>query len=223
MTKSYIWSKTNRILHILLIVLFAITYITAEDELLKYHGIVAILFGFIILLRVLWGFIGPKYSKFKDFSFNIKELKSYLTSPFSNTKKHIGHNPASSWAIVFMFLFGFLAITSGMLAYGAEHNHGFFSFLYSDSLKRLEFFEEIHEVIVNLLVAVIAIHVLGTLIDKYIKKNDAIDSMINGYKITQEECSIKTNIFQKLFSILSFILFFIFTYYLVFIPNIFIN
>jgi cytochrome b len=222
--KSYIWSTTNRVIHILLIVTFAITYILADDDYLRYHATFAILFGLVVLFRIVWGFIGPKYSKFKDFNFKLSELKEYLMSPFSNIKQHIGHNPASSWAIILMFLFGFLAILSGMLAFGAEHHHGVFAYMYSESFKEMEIFEEIHEVSANALVAVIVVHIIGALIDKYIKGNDAINSMIDGYKITIGDYSIKINIFQKIFSLISLIVFIAIFLYLFITPdNIFVS
>ena len=220
MEKSYIWSMTNRVVHVLMIVLFAATYLTAEgDELLDLHAIFGILLALVIFFRIIWGFIGPKYSKFSDFNFDKSELKEYLTNPFSNIKKHIGHNPASSWAIIAIFVFGILSVLTGMLAYGIEQNHGIFSVFYSETLKKAEIFEGAHELMVNLFIAVIIAHIAGSLIDKYIKKNDAIDSMITGYKTTDEKISIKTNIFQKAISVLAVFAFLFTIYYLGFLPD----
>ena len=83
MTKSYIWPLFNRVLHIALIVFFSITFILGDmDKLLDYHAIFGILFALLFVIRIIWGFIGPKYSKFKDFNFNKSDLKKYLLSPF---------------------------------------------------------------------------------------------------------------------------------------------
>jgi cytochrome b len=225
MEKSYIWSMTNRVVHVLMIVLFGATYLTAEgDELLKYHAILGFLLALVIFFRIIWGYIGPKYSKFSDFNFNKNELKEYILSPFSNIKKHIGHNPASSWAIITIFVFGILSVVTGMLAYGVEQNHGIFSAFYSETLKRAEIFEGLHELLVNLFIGVIIAHIAGSLIDKYIKKNDAIDSMITGYKNTEEKIVVKTNVFQKSISIIAVFIFLFSIYYLTFVPdNIFIK
>ncbi len=219
MEESYIWTLTNRIVHILFVILFYLTYII-NDDFLKLHAMFGYLFALVILFRVIWGFIGPKYSKFKDFDFNRKNLKEYLLNPFSNIKKHIGHNPASSWAIVAMLSFGFITIITGMLAYGVDENKGIFSFLYSQSLRDMEIMEELHSLSANLFLCVVIIHVLGSLIDKYIKKNDGIDSMITGYKKTLDmSFIIDTNIFQKSISIASVFIFLFAIYYLNFIPN----
>lgn len=220
MTKSYIWPLFNRVLHIALIVFFGITFLLGDmDNLLDYHVISGILFALLFVIRIIWGFVGPKYSKFKDFNFNRNDLKEYLLSPFRHTKEYIGHNPASSYAIVAMMILGLFTALTGMLSYGIEKNHGIFSFLHNDYFKQMEIFEELHEISANLLLGVIAIHVAGSLIDKLIKKGDAIDSMISGYKQLSSSISIRMNIFQKIFAIASSILFIYALYYMVSTKN----
>jgi cytochrome b len=217
MTKSYIWPLFNRISHILLVLFFAICYIISDfDDLLPYHVAFGLALGVVFIFRIFWGFIGPKHSKFKDFNFNLGDLKEYLLNPFSKTKEHVGHNPASSYAIVAMIVTAFLSIISGLLAYGVEENHGILSFLHSSYFKEMELFEDLHEFFSTLFLGVIIIHILGSLIDKFIKRNDAIDSMISGYKKTDVDESIKTNIVQKILGIV-FILSSLFAlYYLLF-------
>ncbi len=216
MTKSYIWPLFNRVSHILMILFFAACYLLADDDYISYHVAFGLSFGVVILFRVIWGYLGPKHSKFKDFNFRVADLKEYLLSPFSKTKEYLGHNPASSYAIVAMIILAFLSILSGLLYYGIEENHGIFSFLNSQFFKKMELFEELHELFANLLLGVIGIHIAGTLIDKFIKKGDAIDSMVDGYKKTSQEMNIRINIFQKLLGVI-FILASLYTlYYLVF-------
>lgn len=215
MTKNFIWPLFNRVVHLLLILFFSITFILGDmDELLDYHAIFGILFMVLFFYRILWGFIGPKYSKFKDLNFNKKDLKEYLSSPFSHVKEYVGHNPASSFAILIMILFSILATLTGMLTYGIQENHGVFAFLHSSFFKEMELFEELHELFANLLIGVIVIHVAGSLIDRFIKKGDGIDSMISGYKKISTNLSIKTNIFQKFFILMCLVSFIYVIYYL---------
>lgn len=223
-TMSYIWPLFNRASHLLLILFFSLSYILGDsDELMAYHIAFGLSLGVVLFFRIIWGYIGPKYSKFEDFSFNLTDLKDYLLSPFTETKEYIGHNPASSYAIVAMIILTFLSILSGLLVYGVEENHGILSFLHSQYLKKMEIFEGLHEFFANLLLGVILVHIAGSLIDKFIKKGDAVDSMINGYKKTMQEENIRINIFQKLLGIV-FILASLFAlYYLLFTQeNIFI-
>jgi len=224
MTKSFIWPLFNRVIHVFLILFFGITFLLGDiDRFLDYHVIFGILFFVLFFYRFIWGFIGPKYSKFKDFVFDKKLLKEYLLSPFSKTKEYSGHNPASSVAIVLMIILTILCVITGMLAYGIEENHGIFSFLHNNYFKSIDFFKDIHEFFVNGLLVIIAVHILGVLIDKFMKKGDALDSMISGYKSLKENESIKLHIFQKIFILLSLVSFIYIVYYMFYFKdNIFI-
>ncbi len=205
--KSYIWPLGNRISHILMILFFGTAYILGDmDHQLKNHVIFGLSFGVLVLFRIAWGFLGPHYSRFSDFNFKLKDLAHYLLNIFSSKEKYEGHNPASSYAIIAMLILAILAILSGMLAYGIEENHGIFAFLHSARFKEMEFFEEAHELFANLFLMVVIAHVAGSLIDKFIKKNDAIDSMISGYKSTLNPIKIETTLVQKIFQVLWVIL-----------------
>ncbi len=222
MERSYIWSIYNRVSHILTIILFAVCYLLAdfEDD-LSYHAIAGYLLGVVFLLRIIWGFIGSRYSRFRDFNLDKNDLKEYLLSPLSETKEYAGHNPASSYAIIAMMILVFLSIFTGTLAYGFQEGQGLFSGLYSDGGSH--FFKEVHEIFVNLFLIIIGIHIAGALMDKYIKKGDAIDSMITGYKRLSKSENVRMNILQKLYIILAAAAFLYTVYYLGFRENIFIS
>jgi cytochrome b len=215
MIKSYIWPLGNRISHTLMIVFFAAAYLLGDaDELLKYHVIFGLAFGVLVTFRIFWGFAGPRYSKFRDFDLNIYSLKKYMGSVFLKGDKHIGHNPASSFAIITMFIVAILTTLSGMLAYGIEENHGIFAFLHQANYHEMEIFEELHELLANLFLGVVLVHIAGSLMDKFIKKGDAIDSMVDGYKITDTPLGISTSWWQKIFQIIWITVSIWFLYYL---------
>ncbi len=208
MNKSYIWPLVNRISHILLIVFLATSYILGDyKKLLDYHIAFGVALGVTFAFRFIWGYIGPQYSRFRDFDFSINNLKDYMLSVLSylfhvgkKSKEYVGHNPASSFAIVSMIVLTFLAIFTGFLAQGIEKNHGIFAFLHSDYFQQMELFSGIHSFFANALIFVIAAHVVGSLVDRFIKKSDAIDSMLSGFKKTKELLHVKLNVFQVLFS-----------------------
>ncbi|EJB7570049.1 cytochrome b/b6 domain-containing protein [Campylobacter fetus] len=183
MNKSYIWGFGSRFCHITLIISFILSYLFIETETsLYYHAVFGIVFGVAIAFRVIWGFIGTKYSKFSDFKF--KGIMEYLLPTYSQKKHYTGHNPASSIAAVVIMVLGTIVLVSGLMMYGLSENSGIFAFLYTHYSK-FRFVQNIHFISSNLLLWVVIIHICGATIDKFIDKNDAVDSMISGYKKLQ--------------------------------------
>ena len=207
--KSYIWTFVNRFLHYFLILTFALSYFSADiNALFAVHIVCGVLFGAGVILRVLWGFVGTKHSRFRDFQY--RGILEYLASILGEKKHYIGHIPASSVAIILIFVLGFLVVLSGLLQYGAEQNGGIFSAFFFE-YRKFYALEDLHSLVANVLLGVIGIHICGSLIDKFWSKSDAIDSMISGYKRTTKDESVALNLTQKR----------IFGFYLVFLLALF--
>jgi len=196
--KVYVWTLPTRIFHTLLVLFTLSTYITAEwDDLLTLHVALGVTISMLLLYRVVWGVIGPKYSLFSDFNLNITALKEYLFSLIDPKKKYIGHNPAASYAMVSIIIVILLLVITGFLTYGIQENKGIFAFLHNTFFKDMEFFEEIHEFFGALLWFLIAAHVGGVLLDRLLHPQDGtLTSILDGHKNMEGE-NIKLTLFQK--------------------------
>ncbi|QOY51036.1 cytochrome b/b6 domain-containing protein [Candidatus Sulfurimonas baltica] len=202
MTKIYVWSLFTRLFHILLVIAVGVVFVLAEFEnLLSYHAIVGYTIGLLFLFRIIWGFMDVRYSKFKDFNFNLKDLIEYMFGLFGEKKEYMGHNPASSWAIVAMIILGLASVVTGVVVYGTQEGMGLLSFLNISLFKDMDFFEDVHELFSNAFMGVIFIHVAGVVIDKLLHKSKAVESMVDGYKYGDEK-SLKLTLLQKLFGVL---------------------
>lgn len=202
MTKVYVWSLFTRLFHMLLVLAVGIVFLLAEVEsLLSFHAAVGLTIGVLFIYRVLWGFMDVKYSKFKDFNFNLLDLKEYMFSIFGTKKEYMGHNPASSWAIVAMIALGLGAVFTGMIVYGTQEGMGIFSFLNISLFKNMDLFKDIHELFANAFMAVIFVHIAGVILDKVLHKSKAVESMIDGCKKGDAE-SLKLTFLQKMFGII---------------------
>lgn len=197
MTKSYIWGFINRFGHLALILSFSFAYFLVDfDSVFYYHAVAGVMFLALLLLRVIWGFVGTKHSRFKDFHY--KGVFAYLLSILGKKQRFISHNPASSIAIIAMILLGIATSITGLLALGSEEGSGIFANLYFE-YSHFRDMKHLHEFFANSLLGVVIIHICGSLIDKFFNKNDSLDSMISGYKLTQSDESITYTKTQKLF------------------------
>jgi cytochrome b len=166
---------------------------------LEYHAIIGLSIGVLLLFRIIWGFMDIRYSKFKDFTFSFYELKEYMLNIFGEKKEYISHNPASSWAVVFIIVLALLAVITGMLTYGTKEGMGIFSSLNNTMFKKMELFEEMHEFFANSLLVVIGAHIAGVVIDKIVHKTKTIESMIDGKKDIDSE-DLKLTLIQNVFA-----------------------
>lgn len=220
MNKSYIWTLPTRVFHWLFALLITLAFLTDEDNLLKYHAIIGYAILILLAFRIIWGFIGPKYSRFKDFPLGLKNIKEFLASLFTDGSRFSGHNPLASYVMIGLLAFAFLAIITGALTYGIQEGKGIFSYLNSSFFKEMELFEEIHEFFANFILFLIFLHLGGIFSDKLLHpKHETLKSIFNGYKKTEQNESVKLNIFQKIFAFLMLAIFIWFIYFNISTPT----
>ena len=199
--KAYIWSLPTRVFHMMFAAFIVAAFLSGdEDNLLNIHASLGYAIGVLVIYRIIWGFIGPRYSRFSDFSLSIKELKEFAFNIF-NHKKYAGHNPAASFVMLSMLVVVVLTVVTGVLTYGIQEGRGILGFLNTPYFKEMDLFEEVHEFFSTLLMVLIAAHLGGVAFDRLIdKKTDTLGSIVNGHK-NIDAPSVTLNWFQKLFSL----------------------
>ena len=197
--QAYIWTLPTRIFHWLLVLYILIMFITAdEDSLLNIHAAFGYGVGILILFRILWGFIGPKYSKFYEWPLNFKEAFEFIFSLFYPKKDYPGHNPAASFVMLGIIVVTLLTVLTGVLTYGIQEGRGVLSFLNSSFFREMEIFEEVHEFFSTFLLLLIFIHIMGVIVDTLLhRETRTLKSMIDGYKNLKAQ-SVKLNALQKI-------------------------
>jgi len=211
--KTYIWTLPTRIFHWLLAIAFTIAYILGGDE--KYinlHAGMGIFIGVLVFSRVLQGVFGPRYAQFSDFPVSINSIRLFLTKTKQSKASHPGHNPLASLIMLSIFLMALLSAISGMLIF-ASGDSGIFGLRLNPGTDP-EMFEEIHEIVANLFLFFVGIHLMGILLDTlFHNENGTIWSIFTGYKrIIAIPAS--TTIFHKMFSFVWFTIPFVLLFYM---------
>ena len=172
-----VWDAPTRIFHWLLVSCFVVAYLTSESERLQiWHVTAGYVFGALLLFRVFWGVFGTRYARFSNFVRGRKVVMQYLGSLLTRHPRHyVGHNPAGAWAILAMMGLGLLTVLTGWASFS---DYG-------------DFIGELHEGIVNALLAVIFVHVGGVVVSSLLHRENLARSMVTGYKLGQPEQAIR--------------------------------
>lgn len=168
-TKTLVWDLPTRAFHWLLALSFFGAYALSESERLQHYHV---MFGYTVLaltaFRLLWGFIGTRYARFRSFAFGPKAVAAHVSGLLHRkVEPHAGHTPAGSWAIYAMFALAVITAASGYLN---------FNDIGGDAM------EEVHEVAANLWMLVVFVHVAGVIVSSIVERQNLPRSMITGYK-----------------------------------------
>ena len=165
--KRLIWDLPTRVFHWALAGSFLGAYLLAEqDELRSLH----VMFGYtvagLIAFRLLWGLIGSTHSRFRDFAYSPMEAIRYLRDlATGRARDYDGHNPAGSWAI-----YGLLAVAAATATTGWLH----YNEIGGEAL------EELHEVLANAWLVLVAVHVAGIIVGSLAHRRNLVATMITG-------------------------------------------
>jgi cytochrome b len=222
--KTYVWSFLGRLSHWLLVISFFISFITSfHENLLKLHVTFGIIALGMFIKKIVWGLIGPKYARWSDYKFKLKDLNFYFVEKIRNRYRKIepGHNPASSWFAFLVTWFGIFCCLIGLLLYGIQEGNGIFSFLNTTYYMYMENLFDIHEVLSYILLVMILTHISGVLIEQFYHKTSMVFAMITGYKKAKGE-DIEPTFCMKFYGSLYIVFVLSLASYTYYIPNNFI-
>jgi cytochrome b len=203
-----VWDLLVRVAHWTIVAGFFIAYFT-EDDALTLHVWAGYAVGVVVLLRIVWGFVGPQHARFTDFLYRPSEVAAYLRDLLRyRARRHLGHSPAGG-AMVLILLLGLLvAVGSGLMVYAIEKNAGPLAGIVASrpeaaatvpergeaeqdadegvAAHRAEgsgaLWKEVHEVAANLMLVLIGLHVAGALLASHVHRENLVRAMVTGRK-----------------------------------------
>lgn len=170
-----VWDLPVRLFHWAIVLLIPALWWTAENDRLDLHILLGEVMLGLILFRLLWGVLGSSTARFASFVKGPVAVLRYLRGG----GRAFGHNPAGGWSVVAMLLVLVTQIGLGLFAIEEDA-------LYEGPLSHLVSYEtarvlaDRHEMMFNVLLALIALHVLAVLYYLLVKRDNLVTPMVTG-------------------------------------------
>lgn len=187
--KILVWDLPTRLFHWLLAASFVVAYLSGgEESWLDVHVFSGYLMLGLLGFRLVWGFVGGRYARFSSFRFSLKEGLGYLRQVLAGTAlRHLGHNPAGSWAVYLLLVLAFLAGSSGLVTLAGQEGQGPLAAWvpYASG----EVFKEVHEAVVNAMLAMVILHLAGVALESWRHRENLPRAMLSGSKAGAPEAA----------------------------------
>lgn len=191
-----VWDLPTRLFHWLLVLAYAGVFYTSYSEwFLEYHTAAGYTALSLVIFRILWGFSGNHYARFSRFLKGWREVKSFLKETIKlNPPRHLGHNPAVGWAVMFMLLATAVITVTGIIVFSGEENRGVWAGYFT--FQTAEYARTVHIYLAYAMVVMIVGHISAALFHDFILRENIILSMITGTKEDNESWSERVSHFH---------------------------
>ncbi len=181
--KVFVWDLLVRLFHWGLVAAFLIAYLT-EDDFLTIHSWAGYIILGLLLVRVVWGFMGSRHARFSDFVYTPSQIVAFVKDTLSlRAKRYIGHNPAGGAMVLLLMLSLVLTSVTGVVLFGVDEGQGPLAFLVlSGESFWGELLEELHEFFANFTLFLVFIHVAGVIVESLIHRENLVSAMVDGKK-----------------------------------------
>lgn len=181
--KHLIWDLPLRLFHwCFAITVFASWYTSGqENEYIEYHMQLGYFALGLLTFRILWGIIGPKHARFRQFVPSPRQLFHYINGLKQGQNQHSpGHNPLGSLMVLMMISLITLQAISGLFISDDIFSSGpYYGSMSSDVEKLMSI---LHHNVFDYMLFSIALHFLAIGYYWKVKKQNLILPMINGKK-----------------------------------------
>jgi cytochrome b len=180
--RQYVWDGPTRLFHWLLVGLIGFSWWSAENAHMDWHYKSGLAICGLVVFRLLWGFFGSTTARFRQFVKGPRGVWSYVrgTRPAS-----IGHSPLGGLSVIALLLAVGTQATSGLFTVDVDG-------LESGPLSHLVSFDQgrvaasIHDISFNVLLALMALHIVAIAYYLVVKRRNLIGAMVVGYERTAQ-------------------------------------
>lgn len=181
--KAFVWDLPLRLFHWLLVILVTVSWVSVEigGNAMQIHMLCGYSILTLVLFRILWGFFGSTHARFSSFVRGPRAAIDYLRALRRNeAARHLGHNPAGAWSVVLMLALLLVQAVTGLFSNDDIATEGPLAKFVSKALS--DRITSIHHLNVDLLYALIALHLAAVAFYYFYKRENLVRPMLTGYK-----------------------------------------
>jgi len=180
--KVPVWDLPLRLFHWLLVLGVLCAWLTAEvyrDVDFGWHKRIGACILGLLLFRLIWGFVGGRHSRFAHFLPGPRRLFAYLrVFARRDAPRHAGHNPLGALSVVALLLSLLAQVASGLVIDDGILAAGPLAKLVDGEVRGLA--GQVHEINFNILLALIALHLLAIAYYAVWRRQNLVGAMVTG-------------------------------------------
>jgi cytochrome b len=178
--KIRIWDLPTRIFHWALVLCVVGLIITGEvgGELMPWHFRLGYTVLSLLLFRVVWGFIGGRWSRFSSFVHRPSTVLAFIRG--RGLPQHsVGHNPLGAGSVLAMLFFLLAQVGSGMFSDDEIASSGPLTKFVSNAIIKLAttYHADIGKLI---LIALVLLHIAAIVFYRVKKQENLVPAMLHG-------------------------------------------
>jgi cytochrome b len=175
--KQRVWDLPTRLFHWALVVLIGLAWWTAETGRNSLHLWLGYGVLFLLLFRILWGFLGSSTSRFSAFVRGPRAVAEYIRNRFRWPLA--GHAPLGALSVIALLALLLVEVGTGLFAADED---GFFSgpLAYLVSIGASDRVTGWHEELFDWLLILIGLHVAAILLYRLALGRNLVGPMITG-------------------------------------------
>ena len=176
-----VWDAPTRLFHWAIVLLLITSYVSIKLDRVTLHEWSGYTVMTLLLFRLAWGLVGSDTARFRNFLRSPASAIAHLASlPKREPDRELGHNAAGGWMVLLMLLALAVQVATGLFAGDPIEGGGPFVDQPGEATQKL--LDRIHAINVNVLLTLVALHVLAITLYAIIKRHNLVQPMLTGKK-----------------------------------------
>jgi|JRYD01.1.fsa_nt_gb cytochrome b len=172
-----VWDVPVRVIHWLIVIAVGVSWWSAEERVMDVHRYSGYALAGLIIFRIYWGFAGSSTARFAQFVKGPRAIAAYLREKPAVAAP--GHNPVGALSVMALLVLLLIQVTLGLFVTDTDGlESGPLSYLVSFDTSRT--LADAHEMVFNLLLGFIVLHVAAVLFYLFVRRTNLIGAMFTG-------------------------------------------